>query len=504
MHILLLFPNQLVPEIPNNIDKVILIEHPIFYLNKARGRPKARFNRLRCTYTRATQDLWVQTHEKHWKIRWHQYNPRGNSWPPVSWLKGSSHMYMYDPVDSSLLQEARQWVPKEIPLEVMDSPLFLFTRDQLQEYCDHKDNECKRVLHHSSFYSWSRRELDVLMTKQGKVEGGKLSYDTDNRQSLSKSQLANVADSWDRGKAGGGRAESALQDAHAWTERHWKHHPGPASHDYKETRKRLQWFALTHSQAKQLLHYFIEHKVSHFGTYQDAIAPLSDPNSLFLYHSNLSHCINNGLLHVHQVVKSVQTWYQNNSNTNSALTQAEGFLRQVIGWREFGRLAAWKYRNFFWNSNCLQAKHRLSSKWYTGDTGVAPIDATICKAFDTGYLHHIERLMIIGNFMTLSGIHPKQMYQWFMEFAMDSYDWVMILNVFGMAAHADGGVSFTKPYVSSSNYVLKMSHYPKDPEWTQEWDDMYYSFLSKHKQRFESNPRMNLMMRGLKRRSSSS
>lgn len=91
-----------------------------------------------------------------------------------------------------------------------------------------------------------------------------------------------------------------------------------------------------------------------------------------------------------------------------------------------------------------------------------------------------------------------------MEFAMDSYDWVMILNVFGMAAHADGGVSFTKPYVSSSNYVLKMSHYPKDPEWTQEWDDMYYSFLSKHKQRFESNPRMNLMMRGLKRRSSSS
>jgi deoxyribodipyrimidine photolyase-related protein len=144
----------------------------------------------------------------------------------------------------------------------------------------------------------------------------------------------------------------------------------------------------------------------------------------------------------------------------------------------------------------------LSAKWYEGKTGVVPVDHTIEKAFSTGYLHHIERLMIMGNYMTLFGISPKEMYKWFMEFSMDSYDWVMIVNVFGMVAHADAkkGPTFTKPYISSSNYVLKMSHYKKEKSWTDEWDEAYYDFLEKYKDIWSKNPRMTFMMKGLEKK----
>jgi len=211
-------------------------------------------------------------------------------------------------------------------------------------------------------------------------------------------------------------------------------------------------------------------------------------------------------LDVSDLVQKIEHWFDKTKHRDrtNALAQVEGFLRQVIGWREFCRLAAWKYRDVLWNSNGLRARKRLNQNWYDGTTGIKPVDESIRKAFDTGYLHHIERLMIVGNYMTLSGIHPKEMYRWFMEFAMDSYDWVMILNVFAMASYADKGTAFTKPYISSSNYIRKMTHYEVYPNWTEDWDSKYYSFLAKHKKLFKKNPRLNLMMSGLKKHRTSS
>lgn len=515
MATLLLFPNQLISKLPTTeigIEQVVLVEHPIFYNNKTKHRPEAKLNQLRCVYTRATQDLWIQTKEKEWGLKkniniiWSRFSKTSEIFfkkSLESFISSNSRIYMFDPIDSDLEQEVKDWVSKQdngSTLEVLDSPLFIFKRDQLQEYCDSKKNELKKVLNHTSFYSWSRKTTGVLMTPSGKTEGGKLSWDTSNRQPITNKQMKQVVSSWTRGRSGGSRVKQAIENARIWVEKNFDDHHRPQKFFSKNVQSRLSWFAFTEKQAISLLDYFISEKLDKFGTFQDAIGPNTEPNSLFLYHSNLSHCLNNGLLSPNVVVQKVSKWYASSSRSSDTLAQTEGFLRQVIGWREFGRLAAWKYREHFWNANGLRASRSLSPKWYTGETSIKPIDETIKKAFDTGYLHHIERLMIMGNFMTLAEIKPQEMYKWFMEFSMDSYDWVMILNVFGMAAHADLGESFTKPYISSSNYVRKMGHYPKDKSqdgWENVWDALYYRFLDRHEKQFRGNPRMAFMMRGL-------
>lgn len=333
--------------------------------------------------------------------------------------------------------------------------------------------------------------MGVLTNPNGSLVGGKLSFDTANRKPIPRKDTDALPKpfSWRPTT----RLNTAIQNAWEWASNTFKDHYGPDPN--MKIKNIMKNYAFNVQQAHKLLDFFIEHNLQSFGTFQDAI-PLPS-KSTFVFHSNLSHCLNNGLIRPLDVIQKVEQWYHKNPNTHN-LSQCEGFIRQVLGWREYCRMAAVFDRDMLWKANGLHANKKMKGEWYSGQTGVAPVDAIIHKAFQTGYLHHIERLMIMGNFMTLSQIHPKQMYKWFMEFSMDSYDWVMILNVFGMAAHADLGTTFTKPYISSSNYVLKMSHFPKDKKWTEVWDTLFYDFLKRHKNVFKNNPRMNLMMRLIK------
>lgn len=515
---LFLLPNQLIYDHPiyKKVDTIYLIEHPVLFTNKTRRRPYAKLNRLRCAYHRATEALWIEYHTKKYptkQIIWKQLKSNDDTksfLPTADELRRHKTALMFDPIDSDIVDELKQYIQStsvKTAFHVISSPLFLFTNHDLEEFMKTKQkHDAKTVMKHASFYSWGRKRLSILLQKDGKMEGGKLSWDTANRSSLPISYIREDKVSDTSCHRMTPKRKQVIRDAWRWSCELFPNHYGPSIQtDIKDIYSRLKWFALDRRQARNILSDFISSKLPLFGTYQDAIAPPEYKQSLFLYHSNLSHCMNNGLLSPMIVLKEVEHWfYAKSDRSNHSLAQAEGFIRQVIGWREFCRLGAYKFRDYYWNANDLKATTRLNSSWYKGTTGSLPIDITTQKAFETGYLHHIERLMIMGNYMTLSGISPKQMYAWFMEFAMDSYDWVMIVNVFGMAAHADAlqGPTFTKPYISSSNYVLKMSHYSKDTVWEKDWNSKYYAFLEKHQDIWSKNPRMTLMMRGLKKKKS--
>ena len=175
----------------------------------------------------------------------------------------------------------------------------------------------------------------------------------------------------------------------------------------------------------------------------------------------------------------------------------KGFIRQVIGWREFMRGV---YNNFDLNKNFFNHTNTLNENWYNGDTGILPLDNAIKKAVKNGYLNHIDRLMIVSNIMLLSKIKPDEVYKWFMELFVDSLDWVMYGNVFGMGQYSDGGVFATKPYICSSNYILKMSNYKKDDGWCKILDSLYWNFIDDNKEVFKKNVRMSMMIKLLEKK----
>lgn len=216
-------------------------------------------------------------------------------------------------------------------------------------------------------------------------------------------------------------------------------------------------FPLNHSDSKKWVKYFIKEKLDKYGTYQDAIVD----NEGFMFHANISPMMNIGLINPDYVVDEI-TEYYNENKKKVGINNYEGFIRQIIGWREYQRYCYLYAYKELTKPNYFGHKKKLNKKWYDGTTGIRPIDDSIKFAFKTGYLHHIIRLMVVSNFMNLCRIKPDDCYKWFMEFAVDSYDWVMIQNVYSMGQWADGGLTMRKPYISSDNYIVNMSNYKRE------------------------------------------
>ena len=176
------------------------------------------------------------------------------------------------------------------------------------------------------------------------------------------------------------------------------------------------------------------------------------------------------------------------------LNSTEGFIRQVTGWRDFIRIVYMLKGSEQRTCNYWKFKRKIPFCFYTGKTGIEPIDVVIQKVLETGYCHHIERLMVLGNFMLLCEFDPDEVYRWFMELFIDAYDWVMVPNVYGMSQFADGGLMSTKPYISGSNYLMKMSDYPKG-DWQETWDALFWNFMNKHRSFFLKNPRLGMLVK---------
>jgi deoxyribodipyrimidine photolyase-related protein len=204
----------------------------------------------------------------------------------------------------------------------------------------------------------------------------------------------------------------------------------------------------------------------------------------------LTPVLNIGLLTPQEVVDRALEFAEKNDVRISSL---EGFIRQIIGWREFMYLMYVRHGVEMRNSNHFNHRRDIPESFWTAETGIGPIDLVIERVIETGYAHHIERLMVLGNFMLLSHFKPEQVCDWFMELFIDAYDWVMVPNVYGMSQFADGGIFTTKPYISGSNYVKKMSDYTTG-NWCQTWDGLFWNFIDRHLEFFQSQHRLGMMV----------
>jgi deoxyribodipyrimidine photolyase-related protein len=269
-----------------------------------------------------------------------------------------------------------------------------------------------------------------------------------------------------------------VKEAVDYVEKHFSNNPGEASPFI---------FPIHHAASEEWLDDFFKQRFAHFGRFEDAIVHKES----FLFHSVLTPMLNIGLLNPKQIVEKSIVYAEKNDIPLNAL---EGFIRQILGWREFMRAVYLREGVKQRNSNFWQFKNKIPKSFWEGNTGIPPIDITIEKIKQTGYCHHIERLMVLGNFMLLCEFDPNEVYEWFMVFFIDAYDWVMVPNIYGMSQFADGGLITTKPYISGSNYIMKMGDYPKG-EWQKIWDALFWRFMHVHRDFFLQNPRLGMLIR---------
>ena len=356
-----------------------------------------------------------------------------------------------------------------IEIVIHETPMFIFSRDEFLPMA-----KGKKVYRMASFYQKGRKKLDLLMDQDNKPLGGKWSFDEENRKKIPKNTslpsfpVVKVSDHH--------------KDVATLINKVFKDHPGDLGNI---------WFPVNRKGANKQLEHFFDIRFDNFGRYEDAM--LEGEN--FLFHSCISAFLNIGLLTPKQVIDKAIKYSDKNS---IPLNSLEGFIRQIIGWREFVRGIYQEEGDNQLKSNYWNSKKKLTQSWYDGTTGIAPLDDCIKTTIKDGYIHHIPRLMVISNIMNLCGIDPKEIYKWFMEMYIDSSEWVMVPNVFGMATYADGGLMSTKPYTCGSNYILKMSNY-KRGDWCDILDGLYWSFTEQNRDFYQANPRLSLLTRSLDR-----
>ncbi|AFG36992.1 cryptochrome/photolyase family protein [Spirochaeta africana] len=352
-----------------------------------------------------------------------------------------------------------------------ESPLFLLPKPEaVQRYLDAKR-------HMARFYQSLRVDREILTDRDRQPVGGQWSYDKDNRKKLPENlELPTDIQPWVPQTS---EEQQEIAQAQAWLGEIPGRHYGSSQ----------IWCGWTTEHAGQDLHAFLSARFADFGSYEDAISQTHTR----VFHSTLSPYLNIGLLSPRQVLDAVLAHAGRN---HIPINSLEGFIRQLIGWREFMRAAyeqdgrSMRTRNFFGHTRALPA-----AVW-SGKTGIHPLDTAIHRSLTWGYSHHIERLMVTGNYLLLTGTHPDQVYEWFMGMFIDAYDWVMVPNVYGMSQFADGGLFATKPYISGSNYLHKMGDYPRGP-WQDDWTALYWNFIHQHRALFAANHRMSMMPRML-------
>ena len=384
---------------------------------------------------------------------------------------GVSEIVTCQPVERGLTERlSRHASACGVKLHFLATPGFICSEDDIGAFF-----QGGKTFHQTSFYIYQRRRWNILL-EEGKPAGGHWTYDPLNRRKLPRGlDVPPLPESGNEPYASAARDYVSLK---------FSDHPG-------ETSQFL--YPVTHAAAQRWLEDFLMRRLGNFGDYEDAISA-SQP---YLFHSLLSPLLNIGLLTPNQVLEAALAYAGEHP---VHLNSLEGFVRQILGWREYVRavylLAGEKQRaGNFWGHT-----KTLPRAFYTGDTGLPPVDTVINRLLTTAYAHHIERLMVLGNILLLSEIDPNAVYQWFMEMFIDSYDWVMVPNVYGMSQFADGGLIMTKPYVSASHYLMKMSDYPAGP-WCDIWDGLFWRFIEKHQNYFEQNPRSKPLVRYLNRMS---
>jgi deoxyribodipyrimidine photolyase-related protein len=363
-----------------------------------------------------------------------------------------------------------------IPVYTSDTNHFLTTREEFGVFF-----KGKKTFLMENFYRYMRVKHQILLDSSDKPVGGKWNFDQDNRKKVPKNHQILTT-------------QLKVKDC---------------SEVYEDILKaeiktigtinpsQFHW-TTTRAEAFELLEEFVEKALPLFGTLQDAMTE----NHWYLYHSRLSFAMNVKLISPLEVIKRVERAYFENPELYE-LNQIEGFIRQILGWREYMRGVYWSQMPSYANLNFFHNNRPLPSWFWTGETKLNCLKHAINQSLEEAYAHHIQRLMITGNFALLAGIHPDDVDNWYLGIYIDAFEWVEITNTRGMSQFADGGIVGSKPYVSSAAYINKMSDYCGNCRYSYDkkvgenacpFNSLYWNFFDEHGDKLRSNPRIGMML----------
>ena len=462
---ILIFPHQLYQNNPVLINdcKVFLIEEALYF-------KQYQFHQQKLILHRASMKFYEHfLLDKGFDVAYINHDhPFSDCTQLIKALsqQGVTQLYMVEVVDNWLLKKVQATCQAEsIVLQQYDSPCFLNTSKTVTDFFNKR-----KTYFQTDFYTWQRRQRGILMNEEGKPLGGKWTYDAENRAKFPKKEKVPDLPLPLENKY--------IKEAKQYLQKYFSSNHGDINGPHL--------FATTHNEAEDWLDEFLTKRFEKFGIYEDAIVT----NETVLHHSVLSPMLNIGLITPQQIIDKAIAYGQ---EMNIPLNSLEGFVRQIMGWREFIKIVYEREGSKQRTTNYWKFKRKIPASFWNGTTGILPIDKTIHKILKTGYCHHIERLMVLGNFMLLCEFDPDEVYKWFMEMFIDAYDWVMVPNVYGMTQFADGGLMTTKPYISGSNYLMKMSDYEKG-DWQAIWDGLFWRFMHEHRSFFLKNPRLGMLV----------
>ena len=462
MRIGLVFPHQLFKDNPliEHCDIIYLIEDDLYF-------SQYHFHKQKLVLHRASMKYYADILGSKLEVVYAD-NTKTNTSQKVflSLNHQNDTIINYINTDDYLLERRINRYAKKYKLQLnrFDNPNFIETEEEVKATLQSQKSYLM-----ANFYISQRKKYGILLEDGEKPIGGKWSFDAENRKRIPKgTKIPEIAFPL---------PNKFVEEAIEYVDQHFSDNYGNS--------KPFN-YPITFEDAENHLYNFINQRLELFGDYEDAIVQ----NESYLWHSVLTPMLNIGLLSPKQIVNAVIKAYKQN---DIPLNNVEGFIRQIIGWREFIRgiylCDGVKQRT----TNHFDYARKIPASFWKGETGIEPLDNSIKKLLKTGYSHHIERLMIFGNFFLLCEFDPDEVYQWFMEMYVDAYDWVMVPNVYGMTQYADGGLMTTKPYCSGSNYILKMSDYKKGT-WCEIWDALYWRFIFVNKEEFAKNRRMSMMV----------
>ncbi len=472
MQVQLVFPHQLYAQSKLGMGggDFYIIESDLFFLQYQFHQQKLLFHRASMKYY--TDQLIQKGYQCHY-IDAHDPHSNIASLFKMLQSKGVQKIKLYDPCDNWLDRQLKKAASVQgIEMTYLPSPNFL---NNLPEDVELLGN--KKTYFQTSFYTEQRKKRNILIEKDGSPDGGQWSFDVENRKKIPKNTSIPSIHFFE--------SNSYIEEAKQYINTNFKNNPGQSEAPFTKADKQL-YYPITHADAKKAMEQFIAEKLDQFGIYEDAMVVAEKT----LFHSVLSPLLNVGLLQPDEFLQALLIAYQQGK---APINSIEGIVRQITGWREFVQLTYRKIGGQQRTKNFWGFTKKMPASFYTAATGITPIDTSIKKLLESGYNHHIERLMVLGNFMLLCEIHPDEVYQWFMEMYIDAYDWVMVPNVYGMSQFADGGMITTKPYICGSNYLMKMGDFPKG-DWQATWDGLFWRFLSKQRMVFAKNPRWAMLL----------
>lgn len=461
----LVFPHQLFQHHPaaDPGRKMILIEEHLFFSQFPFHKKKIILHRASMKYyaayleAKGYQVEYVDATDKRADVRMLIASLAG---------QGANEIHYADVADNWLQRRVKESCGiHQIATVEYETPAFMISMVEADRFF-----KTRKSYFHNDFYIWQRKTKGILLDAAGDPEGGQWSYDSDNRQKFPKGGKQPVLP-WSK-------HDQYVEEAEVYTEKFFSSNPGSAKNF---------GYPVTFEDADAWLDNFLQTRLRSFGPYEDAMVKENN----FLFHSVLSPLVNIGLLEPGTIIKKTLDYAQKNK---IPLNSLEGFIRQIIGWREFIRAVYMREGSKQRTKNYMGFKRKIPNSFWTATTGIPPVDTVIRDVLETGYTHHINRLMVLGNFMLLCEFDPDDVYRWFMEMFVDAYDWVMVPNTYGMTQFADGGLMTTKPYISGSNYLMKMGNWEKG-EWQLIWDGLFWRFMDVHRPLIGKNPRLAMLLK---------